>query len=124
MMILKRGVIWLVASENVMTGRTILAGAAQGRIVSTQQALSFWGGVDPATGRVIDAHHPLCGTVLSDAVMLMPTSRGSCSGSGVLLDMMDVRSPVPRTVRRSPPVASSGRATGDDRDVVVGVVAG
>lgn len=85
---LLHGAISPAATENVMIGQSILTGAAQRRIVSTQQALSFWGGVDPATGRVIDAHHPLCGTVLTDAVLLMPTSRGSCSGSGVLLDMI------------------------------------
>lgn len=65
----------------------MLAGAAHGRIVSTGEALSFWGGVDPSSGRVIDVHHPLHGALLTDAVLLMPTSRGSCSGSGVLLDM-------------------------------------
>lgn len=65
----------------------MLAGAAQGRVVSTGEALSFWGGVDPSSGRVIDIHHPLHGALLTDAILLMPTSRGSCSGSGVLLDM-------------------------------------
>jgi len=67
--------------------RAVLPGAAEGRIVATQEALSFWGGVDPSTGRVIDTHHPLHGASLTDAIFLMPTSRGSCSGSGVLLDM-------------------------------------
>ncbi len=65
----------------------VVAGEAEGRIVATDEALSFWGGVDPASGRVIDAHHPLHDIALAGAVLLMPTSRGSCSGSGVLLDM-------------------------------------
>lgn len=76
-----------MAAQDPAAAQTILAGAAQGRIVSTREALSFWGGVDPASGRVIDVHHPLHGDVLTDAILLMPTSRGSCSGSGVLLDM-------------------------------------
>jgi predicted aconitase/predicted aconitase with swiveling domain len=67
--------------------RSILAGDAQGPVISTQEALSFWGGVDPATGGVIDVRHPLRGVSLAGAVLLMPTSRGSCSGSGVLLDL-------------------------------------
>lgn len=67
--------------------QVVLAGAAKGQIVSTQEALSFWGGVDPANGRVIDTRHPLHGVSLTDVILLMPTSRGSCSGSGVLLDM-------------------------------------
>lgn len=69
------------------TATVVLAGAAEGKIIATEEALSFWGGVDPATGRVIDIHHPLRGTELSGAIVLMPGSRGSCTGSGVLLDM-------------------------------------
>ena len=44
--------------------------------------------VDPATGRVIDVHHPLHGVCLTGGVLFMPTSRGSCTGSGVLLDLI------------------------------------
>lgn len=76
-----------MAAKDTSEARAILAGAARGRIVATHEALSFWGGVDPANGHVIDTHHPLHGTSLTDAILLMPTSRGSCSGSGVLLDM-------------------------------------
>jgi cis-L-3-hydroxyproline dehydratase len=67
--------------------RRILAGAAHGPVLVTAEALSFWGGVDPATSRVIDVHHPLHGVPLAGSILMMPTSRGSCSGSGVLLDM-------------------------------------
>jgi hypothetical protein len=67
--------------------RRILAGVANGPVVATTEALSFWGGVDPATSRVIDVHHPLHGVSLARSILMMPTSRGSCSGSGVLLDM-------------------------------------
>jgi predicted aconitase/predicted aconitase with swiveling domain len=66
----------------------ILAGEAEGPIVSTSEALSFWGGVSPDDGKVIDVHHPLHGTCLAGAILLMPSSRGSCTGSGVLLDLI------------------------------------
>ncbi len=67
--------------------RSILGGAAEGPVLSTREPLSFWGGVDPATARVIDVHHPLHGRCLTGAVLMMPASRGSCTGSGVLLDL-------------------------------------
>lgn len=70
-----------------ISARSILAGTARGPIVATEEALSFWGGVDPATGRVIDVHHPLHGSCLTGGILLMPSSRGSCTGSGVLLDL-------------------------------------
>jgi len=70
-----------------MTARIIVSGQAQGPVIVATEGLSFWGGVDPATGSVIDAHHPLAGRCLTGSILLMPTSRGSCSGSGVLLDL-------------------------------------
>lgn len=68
-------------------GISLLPGTASGPIVVMAEPLSFWGGVDPATGTVIDVHHPSHGVSLAGAVVLMPTSRGSCSGSGVLLEL-------------------------------------
>ncbi len=73
-----------------MTHRTalsILAGEAKGPILRLDEPLSFWGGVDPATAMVIDTRHPQHGACLSGAVVMMSTTRGSCSGSGVVLEM-------------------------------------
>ena len=60
---------------------------AEGEVLSFSEGLSFWGGVDPDTGVIIDAHHPNFGVSLAGRIVLMPTSRGSCSGSGVLLQL-------------------------------------
>ncbi|MDQ0512445.1 cis-3-hydroxy-L-proline dehydratase [Ancylobacter amanitiformis] len=75
------------ASLRDETGLVLLGGSARGPVVAMAEGLSFWGGVDPATGRVIDVHHPCHGVSLAGAIVLMPTSRGSCSGSGVLLEL-------------------------------------
>ncbi|GIZ44849.1 hypothetical protein CKM354_000803500 [Cercospora kikuchii] len=50
--------------------------------------LSFWGGTDPSTGKVVDAHHDLCGINLKGAILAIPGSRGSCTGSTVILEML------------------------------------
>jgi cis-L-3-hydroxyproline dehydratase len=71
----------------VISAQSILPGRAEGQVLATDEPLSFWGGVDPATGRVIDVHHPLAGQCLAGRVLVMPGTRGSCTGSGVLLDM-------------------------------------
>jgi predicted aconitase/predicted aconitase with swiveling domain len=70
-----------------LTAQAILAGQAQGPVLATSEALSFWGGVDPASGRVIDVHHPLHGRSITGTILMMPSTRGSCTGSGVLLDL-------------------------------------
>jgi len=59
----------------------------KGKVFKCCEGLSFWGGVDPQTGRIIDIHHPNHGSFISKKFLLMPTSRGSCSGSGVLLQL-------------------------------------
>lgn len=69
-------------------GEPMMPGRAAGPVLASDTALSFWGGVDPATGMVIDTHHPLHGRSLKGCVLVMPSSRGSCSGSGVLMELM------------------------------------
>ncbi|MBU3030759.1 aconitase X [Paracoccus marinaquae] len=85
-----------------MTATRILPGTAEGPVAAMDQGLSFWGGVDPETARVIDIHHPAHGTDLAGSVLLMPTTRGSCSGSGVILDML-IRGNAPAAVIFSEP---------------------
>jgi cis-L-3-hydroxyproline dehydratase len=77
----------LLTVGNFDPARRVLSGVARGPVVAAAEALSFWGGVDPATSCVIDVHHALHGVVLAGSILMMPTSRGSCSGPGVLLDM-------------------------------------
>jgi len=74
-------------ADSPRPGLSILSGTASGPVVAMDEGLSFWGGVDATTGTVIDVHHPRHGASLAGAVVLMPTSRGSCSGSAVLLEL-------------------------------------
>jgi predicted aconitase with swiveling domain len=50
------------------------------------EPLSFWGGVDPATGEIIDRHHPQAGSRVAGRVLVMNSGRGSSSSSSVLLE--------------------------------------
>jgi uncharacterized protein len=51
-----------------------------------REGLSLWGGMDPATGELIDAHHPQRGAILSGRVIVMPSGRGSSSSASVLAE--------------------------------------
>jgi len=61
-------------------------GESVGQVLNLERPLSFWGGVDPETGRVTDVHHPQHGVVVTGRVLVMPTGRGSSSSSSVLLE--------------------------------------
>lgn len=67
-------------------GDPIVRGMAEGAIIATTVPLSFWGGFDPLTGEIIDRHHPLSGCNIADKILVLPSGRGSSSGSGVLLE--------------------------------------
>lgn len=66
--------------------RTLVPGDAEGEALVLEEPLSFWGGLDPATGRLIDAHHPQLGELVTGRVLVMPSGRGSSSSSSVLAE--------------------------------------
>jgi uncharacterized protein len=66
--------------------RTLVPGTARGVVLVLDEPLSFWGGVDPATGEVIDVRHPQQGANVAGRVLVMPGGRGSSSSSSVLAE--------------------------------------
>jgi len=76
------------STPTALSGRSLVAGAAQGPLLFAEVGLSFWGGVDPVSGEVIDRHHPLSGECLAGRVLAIPSGRGSCTGSSVLMELI------------------------------------
>ena len=70
-----------------MIARTLHPGRATGEAIRLTAPLSFWGGTDEQ-GRIVDAHHPQCGAVLTGRILLMPSGRGSSSSSSVLAEQI------------------------------------
>ena len=58
----------------------------RGRALVLEEPLSLWGGMDPATGELIDAHHPQRGAALAGRVVVMASGRGSSSSASVLAE--------------------------------------
>jgi len=70
----------------IVNVESIVAGHASALSLVSSEPLSFWGGYDPETGEIIDRHHPLSGLIAAGRVLVIPSGRGSCSGSGTLLE--------------------------------------
>jgi hypothetical protein len=64
----------------------LVPGEAAGTVLRLEVPLSFWGGLDPATGIIIDQRHPQVGEDLSGRVLVMEYGRGSSSSTGVLAE--------------------------------------
>jgi hypothetical protein len=67
-----------------LNGRCIFAGSAEGNALVTTQPISFFGGVDPDTGIVVEHGHALEGQCIAGKVLIFPTGKGSTVGSYTL----------------------------------------
>jgi predicted aconitase with swiveling domain len=92
----------------IVHGRTLHPGTASGVAIRLTAPLSFWGGTD-ASGRIVDAHHPQCGAVLTGRILLLESGRGSSSASSVLAEQIRARTaPAAIVLARPDPIIPLG----------------
>ena len=89
--------------------RTLVAGAAEGRALVLDEPLSFWGGVNPATGDIVDPRHPQHGANVAGRILVMPSGRGSSSSSSVLAETIRAgTAPAAILLREADPILALG----------------
>lgn len=71
------------APEILVPGR-----GGEGEALVLTAPISFWGGVDPNSGRIADVRHPQCGECIAGRVVFLPGTIGSSSASAVLLELV------------------------------------
>ncbi|MGO4734993.1 DUF126 domain-containing protein [Bosea sp. 2KB_26] len=73
----------------VLKGEILIPGGnVKGECLALSAAISFWGGVDPRTGMIIDARHPERDRNIAGTVLALPGTIGSSSASAVLLELV------------------------------------
>lgn len=72
----------------MVTGRVLVAAEGQGPLLRLAAPISFWGGVDPLTGRITDPRHPDHGRCLAGSVLLVSSAVGSSSSSAIMLELL------------------------------------
>ncbi|MHA2203133.1 MAG: DUF126 domain-containing protein [Candidatus Hodarchaeales archaeon] len=70
-----------------LSGRRIFHGKTEGEALVTKDSISFYGGVDPETGIVVEKGHELEGVNTTDKILVFPTGKGSTVGSYVIYQM-------------------------------------
>jgi len=70
-----------------LKGRKIAAGHAFGEALVSSQPISFYGGVDPDNGVVVEKGHPLEGKSVAGKILVFPSGKGSTVGSYTLYRM-------------------------------------
>lgn len=71
-----------------LQGRVIIDGEAQGELLLLSQPISFWGGVDPATGIICQPAHPQYQQSIAGKILALPGTIGSSSSSAVMLELL------------------------------------
>jgi predicted aconitase with swiveling domain len=72
--------------ERVLIGRAVVAGPAEGPALVSKEPLSFWGGICPRTGQVIDRRHEQSGAIVTGKVFVFPQGKGSSTSSATLTE--------------------------------------
>jgi uncharacterized protein len=67
-----------------LKGRIIYKGKAEAEALVTTMPISFYGGVDPNTGVVIEKGHELQGQSVKGKILVFPQGKGSTVGSYTL----------------------------------------
>ncbi len=70
-----------------LKGRKVVGGYAEGEALVSADPVSFYGGVDPETGVVVEPGHAVEGECITGKVFVFPTGKGSTVGSYVIYRM-------------------------------------
>ena len=73
-------------TERVLVGRAVVAGSAVGSALVSKEPLSFWGGLSPHTGEIIDRRHERSGQVVTGRIFVFPRGKGSSTSSATLME--------------------------------------
>lgn len=96
-----------------INGTCVLPGIGEGMILATRQPISFWGCVNPVTGRISDKRHGLYGESISGKVLVFPFGKGSSTGSLMILELLRLNlAPAGIINARTEPLLATGPIVG------------
>jgi predicted aconitase with swiveling domain len=71
----------------ILKGRVIVEGRCEAQALVTTKPISFLGGIDSTTGKIVEKGHDLHGEYIKDKVLCFPHGHGSTVGSYVLYSL-------------------------------------
>lgn len=97
----------------MVTGRSLIDGRGRGPLIRLTQPISFWGGVDPVAGTIVDPRHPQQGTSIVRCVLAIPGTVGSSSSSAIMLELLrEGTAPAAILMQRSDAILALGVVVG------------
>ena len=103
-----------------LAARVLIGGQAAGPVLKLAAPISFWGGVDPVTGRITQPAHPDHDAVIAGTVLVLPGMIGSSSSSAIMLELIHVgRAPAALVMGEVDAILALGVAAGDELELPV-----
>lgn len=100
---------------DAVAGRFLIPGCARGRLLVAEKPISFWGGIDAKTGRIIDTRHDRVGESIAGRIFAIPSEKGSSTASAVLIELLRIgRAPAAVVTASVCPVLALGALIGED----------
>lgn len=66
----------------------LVSGDAEGAVLRFDAPISFWGGINPVTSRVVMAGHPQIGEKIEGKILVIPRLIGSSSSAAIILELI------------------------------------
>jgi len=93
----------------VLKGKVIYPGRVKGRALVTNEPIGFYGGIDPATGKITQQGHPLYGETVTNRILVFPHGIGSTVGSYILFRLKKNRkAPIGIIIEDAEPIVAVG----------------
>jgi len=101
--------------KQVLIGKPVIPGSAEGVAMVSARPLSFWGGYDPASGEIVDRRHDLSGQIATGRILVLPSGKGSSTSSAILLESIR-RGTAPAAIvtRNTDPILALGAIVADE----------
>ena len=71
----------------MIKGNGVISGVAKGKVIVSDTAFGYFGGVNPRNGEIIDKWHELFGENIKGKVFVYPEGRGSTVGAAIILEL-------------------------------------
>lgn len=93
----------------ILKGRSIYSGKAEAEALVTKMGISFFGGIDPENGVVVERGHELEGQSITGKVLVFPAGKGSTVGSYTLYRLKyNSKAPAAIVNRECEPITAVG----------------
>ena len=98
-----------------MKARVLVAGRGRGPLLRLTHPISFWGGVDPVKGEIVDPRHPEFGASLTGKVLAIPGAVGSSSSSAIMLELLrEKTAPAAILMQKADAILALGAVVGSE----------